>query len=173
MTVLLVDNSEIYCQGLKSFLLKINIVEAIHILTPEQCHKFNTNAIIDLVLCDFSVLDNHNFNQLYKDLYGFNEDVKLVPTVHSVRDLDFSVFNKYNTTGIIYKSISFRDFEYFILSLTGKKISNNFINLLEQFAIEKRIQNRLEKKYRFNNILFKDDIYCYEINSPTISNQVN
>jgi DNA-binding NarL/FixJ family response regulator len=173
MTVLLVDNSEIYCQGFKSFLLKTNIVETIHVLTPDQCHKFKTNSKVDLVLCDFSVLDNHNFNQLYKDLYGCNEGVKLVPTVHSVRDLDFSVFNKYNTTGIIYKSISFRDFEYFILSLTGKKISNNFINLLEQFAIEKRIQNRLEKKYRFNNILFKDEIYCYEINNPTLSNQVN
>ena len=170
MTVLLIDNSEIYTLGLQAFLKKINTVKTVHILNPELCAKANITEKVDVVLCDFTAIETPEFNGLFKRLSVINNDIKLVPTVHSVKDLDFSIFNKHNTPGIIYKSISFRNFEFFMLSLSGKGISNNFIDLLEQFALEKRINNRLEKKYRFKNILTDDDIYNFEIKSPVNTN---
>ncbi len=169
MTVLLVDESEIYSIGLKSFLQKIPSVEKVFTINPTYRKKTNLNTKIDLVLCDFNSLESTEFTQMHQELNRNNSNIIIIPTVHSVKDLDFGIFNKYNTPGIIYKSISFRDFEAFILSLTSKKNSNNFINLLEQFAIEKRTSNRLEKKYRFKNILINDELFDFEIknNNPT------
>lgn len=172
MTVLLIDSSEIYISGMQSFLKKINTVQSIIILSPGQCSKADITVKVDVVLCDFASVETPEFSALYKTLSLKNNSIKLIPTVHSVKDLDFSIFNKHNTAGIIYKSIPFRNFEFFMLSLSGKAISNNFVDLLDQFAIEKRISNRLDKKYRFQNILINDEMFSYDLNSLTSNKQL-
>lgn len=162
--------------GLKSYILEIDTMQNCEVIisTEKEYPNLLANKSFDIVICDDKLLKVESFNLEIEKFKIKNPNSIFICTCQGMQNFDLKTMANANCDAIIDKSMSKSDIEKFLAKMPIKTNNPDFSILFKNYGKEQKIKTRLKKKYKYLNLILKEEMYLYEVenesNLPVNSN---
>ena len=165
MKICIIDDSIIYSTGLKTYLDEIDTSNQnqVTISCSKTFQQLLLNNNFDLVFCDVNLFNVEEFNNTIINLISILPNLILICTCQGLQNFDLKTMVNSSCSGIIDKSMSKSDIEKFLSKISFNPQNPDFSILFKSFAKEQKIKIRLQKKYKYQNIITREDLLKFEL----------
>jgi hypothetical protein len=111
-------------------------------------------------VADFNV---EEFNNTIINLKSILPNLILICTCQGLQNFDLKTMVNSSCSGLIDKSMSKSDIEKFLSKISFNPQNPDFSILFKSFAKEQKINIRLQKKYKYQNIITREDLLKFEL----------
>ncbi len=175
MKICIIDDSIIYSIGLKTYLDEIGASKhnQVTISCSKTFEKLLLNNSFDLLFCDVNLFNVADSNNAIINLKTIFPDLILICTCQGLQNFDLKTMVNSNCSGIIDKSMSKSEIEKFLSKLSFNTQNPDFSILFKSFAKEQKIKTRLHKKYKYQNVILREDLLKFELGQDNTNNSTD